>query len=82
MPSYIMNNYLIIQDTWFIDSDSNSTITRYGLLRETITVGTYNTKSNSMWIGSSKGPATGADFILDIVAPGVDIISNYINNLF
>jgi len=80
--AYLPNKNLISQDTRFIDSDSNSTITRYGLLRETITVGTYNTKSNSMWIGSSKGPATGADFILDIVAPGVDIISNYINNTF
>lgn len=80
--AYLPNKNLISQDTRFIDSDSNSTITRYGLLREAITVGTYNQKSNSMWIGSSKGPAETDDFILDIVAPGVDIISNYLDNTF
>lgn len=80
--AYLPNKNLISQNTRFIDSDSNSTITRYGLLREAITVGTYNTKSNTMWIGSSKGPAKVDDFILDIVAPGVDIISNYLDNTF
>ncbi|MDO5010853.1 MAG: bile acid germinant receptor pseudoprotease CspC [Intestinibacter bartlettii] len=80
--AYLPNKNLISDNTRFIDSDSNATITRYGLLREVITVGTYNTKSNSMWIGSSKGPAETNDFILDIVAPGVDIISNYLDNTF
>lgn len=80
--AYLPNKNLISDNTRFIDSDSNSTITRYGLQREVITVGTYNTKSNSMWIGSSKGPAETNNFILDIVAPGVDIISNYLDNTF
>lgn len=80
--AYLPNKNLISDNTRFIDSDSSSTITRYGLLREVITVGTYNTKSNSMWIGSSKGPTETRDFILDIVAPGVDIISNYLDNTF
>ena len=80
--AYLPNKNLISDNTRFIDSDSNSTITRYGLLREVITVGTYNTKSNSMWIGSSKGPTETNNFILDIVAPGVDIISNYLDNTF
>lgn len=78
--AYLPNKNLISQNTRFIDSDSNATITRYGLLREAITVGAYNTKSNSMWIGSSKGPEKTEDFILDIVAPGVDIISICKNN--
>lgn len=76
--AYLPNKNLISDNTRFIDSDSNSTITRYGLLREVITIGTYNTKSNSIWIGSSKGPAE----TLDLVAPGVDIISNYLDNTF
>ena len=76
--AYLPNKNLISDNTRFIDSDSNSTITRYGLLREVITIGTYNTKSNIIWIGSSKGPAE----TLDIVAPGVDIISNYLDNTF
>ena len=76
--AYLPNKNLISDNTRFIDSDSNSTITRYGLLREVITIGTYNTKSNIIWIGSSKGPAE----TLDMVAPGVDIISNYLDNTF
>jgi len=79
---YLPNKNLISQNTRFIDSDSRATITRYGLMREVITVGTYNTKYNSIWIGSSKAPDIIRDSILDIVAPGVDIISNYLDNTF
>lgn len=80
---YLPNKNLISQDTRFIDSDSNATITRYGLLREAITVGTYNTNSNSIWVGSSKDQdSVGNTIILDIVAPGVNIISNYLDNSF
>ena len=80
--AYLPNKNLISKDTRFIDSDSRATITRYGLMREVITVGTYNTKYNSIWIGSSKAPDIIRDSILDIVAPGVDIISNYLDNTF
>ncbi|MGM9530492.1 bile acid germinant receptor pseudoprotease CspC [Intestinibacter sp.] len=80
--AYLPNKNLISKDTRFIDSDSRATITRYGLMREVITVGTYNTKYNSIWIGSSKAPDVIRDSILDIVAPGVDIISNYLDNAF
>lgn len=80
--AYLPNKNLISKDTRFIDSDSRATITRYGLMREVITVGTYNTKYNSIWIGSSKAPDVIRDSILDIVATGVDVISNYLDNTF
>lgn len=80
--AYLPNKNLISENTRFIDSDSKSTITRYGLMREVITVGAYNTKYNSIWVGSSKASDVFKDSILDIVAPGVDIVSNYLDNTF
>ena len=77
---YLPNKNLISANTRFIDADSTYTITAIGLLREVITVGAYNEKTNSMWIGSSKGPHGDNDIEPDIVASGVDIISTYIND--
>lgn len=77
---YLPNGNLISNNTRFLDPNSYSTITLYGSSEKVITVGAYNDKTNSMWIGSSKGPnksiASGKP---DIVAPGVDIISPFIN---
>lgn len=79
---YLPNKNLISENTRFIDSESSGTITRYGLIRETITVGTYDRKNNSIWVESSKGSYETNNLLPDIVAPGVDIISTYINNSF
>ena len=79
---YLPNKNLISASTRFIDADSTYTITSLGLLREVITVGAYNAKTNSMWIGSSKGPHGESDIEPDIVAAGVDIISTYINKTY
>ena len=74
---YLPNKNLISSTTRFIDADSNYTITTFGLLEDVITVGTYNTKTNSMWLGSSKGPHGERGIQPDIVAPGVDIIAPF-----
>lgn len=79
---YLPNKNLISENTRFIDSESSGTITRYGLIRETITVGAYDRKNNSIWVESSKGSYETNNLLPDIVAPGVDIISTYINNSF
>lgn len=79
---YLPNKNLIAQDTRFIDPDSHSTITLYGTTESVITVGTYNNKTNSMWIGSSKGPVRERYTKPDIVAPGFDIISAFINQSY
>ncbi len=77
---YLPNKNLISIDTRFLDPNSTNTITMYGISDGVITIGTYNDKLNSIWIGSSKGSTTGYRIKPDIVAPGVDIISTYINS--
>ena len=78
---YLPNKNLIYEDTRFLDSNPYSTITLYGATENVITIGTYNDKTNSMWIGSSRGPLKDKRIVKpDIVAPGVDIIASYINN--
>lgn len=78
---YLPNRNIIDRDTRFLDSNSNSTITLYGSTENVITVGAYNDKTNSMWIGSSKGPMRSKISTKpDIVSPGVDIVGPYIQN--
>lgn len=79
---YLPNENLIPIDTRFLDSNSYSTITLYATTDNIITIGAYNNKTSSMWIGSSKGPVKGKGIKPDIVAPGVDIISPFINQSY
>lgn len=79
---YLPNKNLMSKDTRFIDPNSFSTITMYGSGENVITVGTYDNKTNSIWVGSSKGPMKGIGIKPDIVAPGVDIISAFINKSY
>ena len=75
---YLPNGNLIPSNTRFLDPNSFATITLYA---STENVRAFNDKTDSMWIGSSKGPLrTKVVLKPDIVAPGVDIISTYINN--
>ncbi|RDY27409.1 peptidase S8 [Romboutsia weinsteinii] len=76
---YLPNQNLIPENTRFLDPNSFATITLYGATESVITVGAYNDKTRSMWIGSSKGPIKGRGVKPDIVAAGVDIISTFIN---
>lgn len=77
---YLPNKNLISNETRFSDPTSTSTITMYAATERVITIGTYNDKTDSIWIGSSKGPIKRRGIKPDIVAPGIDIISPYINN--
>lgn len=79
---YLPNKNLISPQTRFIDPSSESTITMLGIIKQVITVGAYNDRTNSMWIGSSKGPLTKRQIKPDIVAPGVDIIGPYKNDTY
>ncbi|HSQ89009.1 bile acid germinant receptor pseudoprotease CspC [Romboutsia sp.] len=71
---YLPNKNLISEDTRFVNPNSFSTITLYATTENMITVGAYNDKVNSIWVGSSKGPVKRKRIKPDIVAPGVDII--------
>ncbi len=79
---YLPNQSLIPINTRFLDPNSYSTITLYATTDNVITIGAYNNKTSSMWIGSSKGPIKGGSIKPDIVAPGVDIISPFINQSY
>ncbi len=79
---YLPNKSLISNKTRFVDPTSASTITFYGNIDNVITVGAYNDKTQSMWIGSSKGSMRTGRIKPDIVAPGVDIISTYKNQSY
>lgn len=77
---YLPNKNIMDLNTRFIDSSSNSTVTLYGLTERVITIGAYNDRISSMWIGSSKGSLLGRLTKPNLVAPGVDIISTYVDN--
>ncbi|MEG1410233.1 MAG: bile acid germinant receptor pseudoprotease CspC [Terrisporobacter sp.] len=80
---YLPNGNLTPTNTRFLDPNSFATITLYGATENVITVGTFNDKTNSMWIGSSKGPIRAKITVKpDIVAPGVDIISPFVNQSY
>ena len=79
---YLPNKNLISKDTRFIDPNSFSTITKYASDENVITVGTYDNKTDSILVGSSKGPMKERETKPDIVAPGVDIISDFIKKSY
>jgi subtilisin family serine protease len=79
---YLPNKSLMSESTRFLDPNSFSTITLYATTENMITIGAYDEKTNSMWIGSSKGPVKGKRIKPDIVAPGVDIIGPFINKSY
>lgn len=80
---YLPNKNLIAEDTRFLDPNSYSTITLYGATENVITIGAYNDKTNSMWIGSSRGPLKDKRRVKpDVVAPGVDIIAPYMRDSY
>lgn len=79
---YLPNKNLISKDTRFLDPTSIGTITEFALSRDVITIGAYNGKTNSLWIGSSKGGLTAHRINPDLIAPGVDIISTYNDGLY
>lgn len=79
---YLPNKSLISNTTRFLDPTSSSTITSFANIENVITVGAYNDRTSSMWIGSSRGSMRTSFIKPDIVAPGVDIISTYINQSY
>ena len=79
---YLPNKNLISPQTRFTDSSSDATITLFGVIKTVITVGAYNDRTDSLWIGSSKGPVVKRQIKPDIVAPGVDIIGPYQNDAY
>lgn len=74
---YLPNKNLMSENTRFLDPDSVATLTMYATQESVITIGGYNGRTDSLWIGSSKGPIKNGGIKPDIIAPCVDIISTY-----
>lgn len=79
---YLPNSNLLGASDGFIDTSSFSTITFLGTGENIITVGAYDNRYESIWIGSSKGPTKGVFAKPDFVAPGVNIVSAYGNDSY
>ena len=79
---YLPNRVFIKDTTRFRELDPLYTITFPGVLDDVITVGAYNTVSNSIWPESSRGPNISNIMLPDIVAPGVNIIAPYPGNKY
>lgn len=78
--AFLPNKDLIDDETRFINSNSFSTTTLFATTENVITVGGFNNRTDSMWIGASRGTLNQNPIKPDIVAPSVDIIGPYKNN--
>jgi len=74
---YLPPRYLISPNTRFLKPDPLRTLTSFSSDRNVITVGAYDTKADSIWIGSSKGEMDIEPIKPNIVAHGVNIIGSY-----
>ncbi|WP_105615052.1 S8 family peptidase [Vallitalea okinawensis] len=68
--------------TVFMQPNPNTTIVNPGTNVGTITVGAYNVAANSIYLPSSRGYTKDNRIKPDIVAPGVNVIGPYPNNVY
>lgn len=68
--------------TVFMQPNPNTTIVNPGTNVGTITVGAYNVVTNSIYLPSSRGYTKDNRIKPDIVAPGVNVIGPYPNNVY
>jgi len=79
---YLPPRYLLSPDTRFLKPDPLRTLTSFSSDMNVITVGAYDTKAESVWVGSSKGEMDREPIKPNIVAPGVNIIGSYPKNSY
>lgn len=72
----------ISDKTYFISSDTYTTILSFGNADEPITVTAYNILDKSLYINTSKGYTRAENIKPDIAAPGVNIMSPDLNQGF
>ncbi len=80
--AYLPNRVFLKQGTKFVNPDPLHTINYPGTYDDVITVGAYDTKNESLWPSSSRGPTINNLLKPEIVAPGVDIIAPYPGNKY
>lgn len=79
---YLPNRKLINENTRFVESDPFYTVNYPAVDRNIFTVGAYDTINNSIWPPSSRGPNIQNYQKPNIIAPGVNIISSYMNSRY
>jgi subtilisin family serine protease len=79
---YLPNRVFIKKSTKFRESKPNYTINYPATFDDVITVGAFNTKINSIWPSSSRGPNLAGVTKPDITGPGVNIIAPYPGNTY
>ncbi len=70
----------VSRDTYFINSNSEYTVTEMGNSFDLISVGSYNYTNQHLSIESSRGPTRFETIEPDLIAPGVDIAGPIPNN--
>lgn len=79
---YLPNRVFLKPGTRFTKPDPLYTINYPGNYYDQITIGAYDTKNESLWPSSSRGPTIDNLLKPEIVAPGVDIIAPYPGNKY
>ena len=77
---YLENREFLNKTTKFSESTPDYTINYPAVQQNIITIGTYNSISESVWVSSSRGPSLVDRQKPDVVSPGVNIIGPYPNN--
>ncbi|MEF9992366.1 MAG: bifunctional germination protease/germinant receptor pseudoprotease CspBA [Romboutsia sp.] len=79
---YLSNRLFLKDGTKFRNPNPISTINYPATYGDVITIGAYDTKNNSIWPSSSRGPTLSNLPKPDLVAPGVGIIAPYPKNKY
>ncbi len=72
----------VSRDTYFINSNSEYTVTEMGNSFDLISVGSYNYVNQHLSIDSSRGPTRFELIEPDLIAPGVDVAGPMPNNKY
>lgn len=72
----------IKKETVFLQPDPYTTITVPSSTIGVITVGAYNDVNDSLYLASGRGRTRDEEVKPDIVAPGVDVVGPYLNNIY
>lgn len=71
---WLTNEEFLWSDTYFLQSDPYETITDPGNSLVPISVGAYDYRDGSIYVGSGRGDAASGGIKPDLVAPGVNVL--------
>ena len=77
---WLPTSALVSEDTYFIDSSSDTTITSPANSIHTITVTAYNAETNGIYNNASRGLTRDGRLKPELAAPGVNVICPTIND--